>query len=57
MYLYHPLDNNYRYNTWFKSTLRSLNYAQHNESIYFPIYTYVFYFYFLQHTLGTEYSF
>lgn len=35
----YPLDNNYSYNTWFKSTLHSLvTYAQHSESIYFPIY-------------------
>lgn len=59
MCLYHPLDNDYSYNTWFKSTLHSLvNYAQHSESIYFPIYTELFFlFLFLQHNLGAEYSF
>lgn len=54
---YHPLDHNY---SWFKSTLRSLvNYAQHSESIYFPIYTCIFFLFlfFLQHTIGAEYSF
>lgn len=44
MCLYHPLDYDYSYSTWFKSTLRSLvNYARHRESIYFPIYTKVFF--------------
>lgn len=44
MCLCQPLDNDYNYHTWFKSTLRSLvNYAQHSESIYFPIYTEVFF--------------
>lgn len=47
MFLYYPLDNNYSYHTWFKSTLHSLvNYAQHRESIYFPIYTDFFLFLF-----------
>lgn len=58
MCLYHPLYDNYSYNTWLKSTLRSLvHYAQHSESIYFPIYTELFSVSFLQHTLKAVHSF
>lgn len=58
MRMYHPLDKNYSNDIWFKSTLHSIvNYAQHSDSIYFPIYTYDFFQLFLQQTLGAEFCF
>lgn len=61
MGMYHPLDKNYSNDIWFKSTLHSLvYYAQHSDSIYFPIYTYDFFQHFFtkkKQTLGAEFCF
>lgn len=44
--MYHPLEKNYSYDIWLKSTLHSIvNYAQHSDSIYCPIYTFLPFFF------------